>query len=129
MKKIILVLAVLVMAPFIAEAKEGDVAEVVIGVNDAYIPSGFDSNSDAFVVVSGLFPNSCYHWKSANVKHVGPLLHEVKSSAFVIEGMCIMVLVPFQKEVQLGKLAVGEHSIRFVNGDGTYWEKRLTIEQ
>jgi hypothetical protein len=30
--------------------------------------------------------------------------------------------------VQLGKLNVGEHKIQFMNGDGTYMEKQLTIE-
>ena len=31
-------------------------------------------------------------------------------------------------EVQLGKLSVGDHKIHFMNGDGTYMEKHLTIE-
>lgn len=103
--------------------------EVVVGVNDAYVPSGFDSSSDAFVVVNGLFSNSCYRLKAAEVQHVGAALHEVKVKAIVTEGLCLMVLVPFHQEAQLGKLAVGDHSIHFMNGDGTFWEKHLTIEQ
>lgn len=108
---------------------QGDAKEVVVGINDAYVPSGFDSTSESFVVVSGLFNNSCYKSKTAEVNHVGPLLHEVRAKAMVTEGLCLMVLVPFHQEVQLGKLSVGDHSIHFVNGDGTYWEKHLTIEQ
>lgn len=103
--------------------------EAVVSINDAYVPSGFDTNSDAFVVVNGLFPNSCYRFKSAAVNHVGPALHEVRAIATVSEGMCLMVLVPFSKEVQLGKLAAGDHAIRFMNGDGTYWEKALSVEE
>lgn len=103
--------------------------EVIVGANDAYIPSGFDSSSEAFVVVNGLFSNSCYRLTAAQVDHVGPALHEVRVKAMVTEGMCLMVLVPFHQEAQLGKLSVGDHSLHFMNGDGTYWEKHLTIEQ
>jgi hypothetical protein len=40
-----------------------------------------------------------------------------------------MVLVPFTKEIHLGKLSVGTHAIRVLNGDGTYIEKQLNIEE
>lgn len=103
--------------------------EQVVTINDAFIPSNFDTASDAFVVVNGLFPNGCYRFKSSAVNHIGANLHEVRALATVSEGMCLMVLVPFSKEVQLGKLVAGDHAIRFVNGDGTYWEKSLQVEE
>lgn len=102
--------------------------DVVVSISDAYIPSGFDSNSEAFVVVNGIFPNSCYRLKEAKVDHVGANLHEVTTYATVTEGMCLMVLVPFTKEVRVGKLTTGDHKVRFMNGDGTYMEKAITIE-
>lgn len=105
------------------------VKDVQIGISDVYIPSGFDSNSDVFVVTSGIFPNGCYRWKGAQVADVDQFTHEVKSTASVSQGMCIMVLVPFNKEVRLGKFAVGKHTLRFLNGDGTYLEKSLNIEE
>ena len=111
--------------PFAAEKK--DVREQVVTINDAFIPSGFDTNSEAFVVINGLFPNGCYRFRDAAVSNVGPALHEVRAYATVSEGLCLMVLVPFTKEVQLGKLSQGDHSVRFVNGDGTFWEKHLAI--
>jgi len=129
MKNVFLVIMALVTFGSQAMAKAPTTHEQIVGVNDAFIPSGFDSSSDAFVVVSGIFPSGCYQWKGAKVDHTGPLLHEVRAIANVFEGMCIMVMMPFQKEVQLGKLAVGDNTIRFVNGDGTYFEKHLTIEQ
>jgi len=112
-----------------AMAKDGDVHEAVIGINDVYVPSGFDSSSDAFIVANGLFPHSCYKLKGADVEHVGQALHQVTVKANVTEGLCLTVMIPFHKEVQLGKLAVGDHAIRMMNGDGTYMEKHLTIEQ
>lgn len=102
--------------------------EVQIGLSGVYVPGGFDSSSDAFVVVNGIFPNGCYRWSRAEVTNVDDFTHEVKSMAAVSQGMCIMVLVPFQKEVRLGKFPSGNHTLRFANGDGTYFEKNLKVE-
>lgn len=102
--------------------------EVQIGLNSVYIPSGFDSGSDVFVVVNGIFQNGCYSWKRADVSHNDTYKHEIKSIASVSPGVCIMVLIPFQKEVRLGKFAPGTHTLRFDNGDGTYFDKALIVE-
>jgi hypothetical protein len=102
--------------------------EVTINIADAYIPGGFDSTSDAYVVLNGLFPNSCYKWSRAEVTNQANNIHEVRSIASVSQGMCLMVIVPFTKEVRLGQLASGAHKIRFISGDGTYLEKDITIE-
>lgn len=103
--------------------------EVQVGFSDAFIPSGFDSNSDTFVVASGLFPNGCYRWKESEVRHSSTNVHEIRASATVSQGMCLMVLVPFSKEIHLGKLVIGKHAVRLLNGDGTYIEKVIQIEE
>lgn len=113
-------------APAFAETPS--TKEVQIGINSVYVPGGFDSASDVFVVVNGIFPNGCYKWGRAEVTDQDPFHHEIKSIADVTQGMCIMVLVPFQKEVRLGRFASGKHNLRFLNGDGTYIEKALVIE-
>lgn len=102
--------------------------EVMIGISDAYVPSGFDSNSDAFVVINGVFPNGCYRYSRSTVTHQDDVTHIVQNYATVQPGMCLMVLVPFTKEVQIGKLPKGSHTIRFLSGDGTYLEKNLKVE-
>ena len=102
--------------------------DVAIGLNEVYVPGGFDSSSDAYVVANGIFPNGCYQWKGANVKHVDSYNHEVESYATVNQGMCIMVLVPFTKEIRIGKLSRGSHTLKFLNGDGTYLQKTMSIE-
>ena len=114
-------------APAFAE-QTAPTKEVQIGINNVYIPGGFDSNSDVFVVVNGVFPNGCYKWGRADVNHVDSLTHEIKSIAQVSQGMCIMVMMPFQEEIRLGKFAPGKHTLRFVNGDGTFLEKTMDIE-
>ena len=102
--------------------------DVVIAVNDVFVPGGFDSKADSYVVVSGIFPNGCYKWKQANVRHVTRFEHEITSVAVVSQGMCIMVLIPFSKDVHLGQLESGTHTLRFLSSDGTFLEKTLQIQ-
>lgn len=101
----------------------------VVGLSDVYVPSGFDSNSDAFVVVNGLFPNSCYKIKEVQVKNLDAMTQEITTIATVTEGLCLTVIVPFHHEAQLGKLALGTHKLRFMNGDSTFMEKEIVIGQ
>jgi hypothetical protein len=105
-----------------------EVRDVVIGVGDAFVPGGFDSHSDSYVVVTGIFPNGCYKWKGADVKHIDSLNHEIRSMASVSQGMCTMALIPFTQEVRLGELQSGTHQLRFMSGDGTYLQKTMVIE-
>ncbi len=102
--------------------------EVEIGISGAFVPAGFDSTSDAYVVVNGVFQNGCYSWKRSDVNNISEFNHEIKSVAAVKQGMCIMVLIPFQKDIRLGKLATGKHTLKFLSGDGTYLEKTLNVE-
>jgi hypothetical protein len=105
-----------------------EVRDVVIGVGDAFVPGGFDSHSDSYVVVTGIFPNGCYKWKGAEVKHLDALKHEIRSLASVNQGMCTMALIPFTQEVRLGELQSGTHQLRFMSGDGTFLQKTMVIE-
>ncbi|WP_415063618.1 hypothetical protein, partial [Bdellovibrio sp.] len=105
MKIMSVVLAAMVSFSFNAFAEQSAPVEkeVQIGISGVYVPGGFDSSSDVFVVVNGIFQNGCYKWKRADVSHQDAFSHEIKSIASVSQGMCLMVLIPFQKEVRLGK--------------------------
>ena len=127
MKK--LLIALMTIVSLTVHAEEPATKEVPVGVSGVFVPGGFDSNSDAYVVVNGVFPNGCYRWSRSDTTRLDNYTHEVRSMATVTQGMCIMVLVPFQKDIRLGKLAAGKHTLRFVNGDGTYFEKALSIEE
>lgn len=102
--------------------------DVTIALTDVFVPGGFDSSSDTYIVASGIFPNGCYKWKGVSRKDVSAFEHELTSVASVSQGMCIQVLIPFTKEVRLGKLNAGTHTLRFLSGDGTFIEKSLAIE-
>ncbi len=105
-----------------------DERDVMVAINEAFVPGGFDINSEVYVVASGIFPNGCYRWKGAEVKSASDTVHEIKAMATVKQGMCLMVLIPFNKEIRLGKFSHGEHTLRFLNSDGTYLEKKVVIE-
>jgi hypothetical protein len=111
-----------------AHADQPLTKEVNITINEVYVPGGFSSETDAYVIVSGVFPNSCYRWGRSEVESPRANLYEVRSFANVTQAMCLMVLVPYSKEVRLGRLPAGEHTLRFVNGDGTYMERTVTVE-
>lgn len=123
------VIMAVVLTAGIASADEVITEKLIaVGINDAYIPSGFDSDSEAYVVVNGLFPNSCYSLTEPKIEHINAKEHEVKTMATVKQSICLRVLVPFTKEISLGKLDTGKHTVRFVSEDGTSFEKSLSVE-
>jgi len=131
MKSVLMTALVVMSMGFSAHAEDEGLPpsrDVEIMISDAFVPGGFDSDSDAYVVASGIFPNGCYTWKQAVVTDRDSFNHDIKSVASVSQGMCLMVLVPFTKEIKLGKLDTGKHTLRFLNGDGTYLEKSMTVE-
>ncbi len=128
MKTIILLASVLLSTMSFAQGSPTPDKEVEVNINGVFVPGSFDSNSEAYVVVNGIFQNGCYKWSRADIKNVDNFNHEIKSIASVTQGMCIMVLVPFQKDIRLGKLAVGMHTLKFLSADGTYLEKQVTVE-
>ncbi len=129
MKKFIGIFAILVAFSGASVLAEEPVErEVSIGVNDVFVPAGFDANSDVTVIASGLFPNGCYRWSRAVTNRAANGLTVVQTKAIVREGMCLMVLVPYTKEIGIGKLGAGTHKVRFENGDGTYLERKIVIE-
>jgi hypothetical protein len=101
--------------------------ETVISVSDIYIQKSRGFNEPHELLLTGIFPNGCYKWLRADVKHVTDHQHEVRALAKVTQGMCIMVLVPFTKEVDLGVLKRGTHTVKVINGDGTTLEKQFEL--
>ena len=123
--KILLTAAVLLTsASVFAEDVE---KETYVSFTDVYVPKIVNPGENVVALLSGFFPNSCYRWKNGEVTHESTFKHTVKGLAAVSQGMCLMVIVPFNKEVDLGRLEQGHHVIRIVNGDGTYLEKELDI--
>lgn len=102
--------------------------ERAISVSDMLVSSPIPANSDAKVVVSGMFPNTCYNWSRSEVTHPETFRHELRAYALVSQTTCLMVLVPYTKEIYIGRLPAGEHTLRFINGDETWFEKKLIVQ-
>jgi hypothetical protein len=129
LKNALLLSLVFVSASF-ASASPADVhKEVTVPVTDVYVPEVVPRDTDAKVILTGMFQNSCYRWSRAEVTSPTELIHEIKAKADVnMSTMCLMVLVPFTKEVNLGRLNPGEHTLRFTSSDDTFFERKMTVE-
>ncbi len=80
--------------------------------SQGYIPVGFDTNDNAQIVAEGLFPNTCYKPAGVKVK----VNHDKKEirlypQAYKYDGMCLQMIVPFNKEIDLGLLQVGDYKL------------------
>lgn len=107
------------------QMKEKEVVMPILGV---MVPSDVKSQEPVRIVVNGMFPNPCYQWYTAKIGHEDTYTHVVQIIAKVKPVMCIQVMVPFTKEISLGKLEVGSHTLKFPSSDGTSFEKTLVVK-
>jgi hypothetical protein len=120
MKKIYLLC--LVLTPLFCFSEN---EEVVINVDNIFIPKGFDSNDDSEITLTGYLPNTCYVRAKAKTDIVGEKIAIEVSATKVNDRNCIMAVVPFILPVKLGVLKTGTHDIS-VN---TFMNSKITIAQ
>jgi hypothetical protein len=91
---------------------------VLAPIQRSFIPQGFDNNDNAQVVVTGGYPNSCYHvghtqyWIDRAAKKI-----DVEVTAYKTNNeVCLQVYVPFQQEISVGILDKGTYTVS-VNQD------------
>lgn len=132
MRKLTTLISLIALASVVAlkaTAEQPVTKEITIAVSDVFVPEVVEKEKEAKIVLSGVFPNSCYRWSRAEVSDLSDTFHVIQAKAFVTVNMiCRMVLVPYSKEVNLGSLVPGEHTLRFVSGDETYFERKLTVD-
>jgi hypothetical protein len=86
--------------------------------NKVYVPVGFDSNDNVQIVGEGMFKNTCYRHAETTVRveeashtiYLGPVAYEYA-------GLCLQVILPFERVIDVGILTAGTWKI--VQGDGT----------
>ena len=96
----------------------------------ALAPLGFDDNDNAQVVLSGVFPNTCFR--------VGPVTSQVDASHqriiisneayFYPSSWCLQVFVPYTQTVNLGPVKAGNYDVVVKSREGDLISKgSLTV--
>ena len=99
--------------------KSIDVSVIQALPDKVYVPTGFDDNDNSQIVFEGVFSNSCYKTGSTNI------IKDADTNQLIIENnviftdsrFCTMVIVPYKKVVDLGRLKAGLMKINFVDSD------------
>ncbi len=78
----------------------------------AYVPEGFDDNDNVQFVAEGVFKNGCYRFAKMAVD-VDDTHHTIKltPTAYKYTGACLMVLLPFDRVVDVGLLKQGTYTV------------------
>lgn len=99
----------------------GTPIEKEVPINNLFIPSGFDSNDNVEVIVSGFLPNLCHKSPRAQVEKRKDGAHIKVTSLYYDESnpFCPEMIVPFKITVSLGVMDTGNYQIK-VNEDTPY---------
>lgn len=77
-----------------------------------YAPSGFDSNDIVQIVGEGVFKNACYrHAETKVIVNDESRTVTIEAAAYEYSGLCLQVIVPFERTVDIGILKSGKWDI------------------
>lgn len=105
--------------------------EKEVPVDHLYIPSGFDSNDNIEVVITGFLPNLCHKNPSAKVNFTGGDINVEVTSLYYDESnpFCPEMVVPFTLPVSLGVLDSGEYKIAVNANNQKSKTGRLVVQE
>lgn len=109
MKKLSTFIACLVSVPVMASTP----IELKAPVDHIYVPTGFDSNDTAEVIVTGYLPNLCHKSPATDVEIKGNHIN-IEVTTLYYDGtspFCPSMIVPFTKSIKLGLLDKGDYKI------------------
>jgi hypothetical protein len=100
------------MAAAVNASAQTEPTQVNVLFGKIYVPGGFDSNDNVQLVAEGIFPNSCYKPAATKVSidKQKKTIH-LEPQAYKYGGMCLQVLLPYSREVDLGILETGTWTI------------------
>lgn len=111
---VLITAASLVSVPFSAFAAN---VEVPTPAAQILAPAGFTEADNAVVVLSGLFPNTCYQVGSYQTAIDVEQKHIVINAKSTTDqnAICALRMVPFTQIVELGALQPGEYKVSLAN--------------
>ena len=117
MKLTALIAGILAMSTLaISQPQNGGLVEVT--GDDLFIPVGFDDNDEAVLVVDGFLPSGCYRLTRPEVdfdQDNGVVT--VRPMARWFDIPCIEARIPYNFEVRLGVMPMGEYEVRIAGTD------------
>jgi hypothetical protein len=106
--------------------------EVLLPVDNVFVPNGFDSNDNSEVIITGLLPNLCHKNAQAKVRMLdgGNIDIQVKGMKYDSSNpYCPEMVVPFMEKVELGVLNKGLYNIT-VNGKSIFeYQSQIEIAE
>lgn len=80
--------------------------------NQLYVAQGFDSNDNVQIVGEGRYLDGCYRNAETRVKvdHKNKKIH-LTPYAYKYNGICIKVILPFERVINIGILKAGTYTI------------------
>lgn len=86
--------------------------KVPVSFNQLYIAQGFDSNDNVQIVGEGRYLDGCYRNAETKVKvdHKAMKIH-LTPYAYKYNGLCIKVILPFDRVINIGILKAGTYTI------------------
>jgi len=100
---------------FLAVKAPADDAPTKVKVNFAkiYVAQGFDSNDKVQIVGEGIYTNGCFRNAETKVRvdHVQKVI-SLTPFAYKYDGICIQVVLPFDRVVDIGILKAGTYKVR-----------------
>ncbi len=122
-KKISMIVAMICSATVAQSAVQAGAPLIFNQVPKAlYVPVGFDSNDNAQVVFEAQFENSCYRPGVTEYSvdySTNSILIQNKAQKYDSD-FCLMVILEYKKEVNLGVLNKGTYNVLFADSSGGF---------
>lgn len=116
-----LALVFLMMIGFAAQAAEP--VQVAMPFQRLFAIDGFDSNDIVQLTFEGKLPNTCYRLGPARARvlpSAGRI--EIAATAYLYDGPCLEVLVPFEQSLEIGPLPPGRYLVTQAGVPGVFGE-------
>lgn len=109
-KKTSLLLAMALAVPSFAHATDPVLKAATF--NTIFAPAGFDSNDNVQFVGEGMFRNTCYRPAQSGLKvDIDAKTITVGPAAYEYSGLCLQVILPFERVIDVGILSAGTYTV------------------
>jgi hypothetical protein len=85
---------------------------VPVAYEKVFVPVGFDNNDNVQIIATGEFVHTCY--RQAETKFTVDETKKVitlEPVAYLYDGLCLQVVLPFERVINLGVLSTGTYTI------------------